>query len=96
MLALFLVLALVLTVRQKAIAINFGFARYHGGKCYLRFDDTNPEAEEEAYFKSIEEMVHWLGFEPYKITVRYDLRNLEFLGNANRDAVLERQLRQAV
>lgn len=57
---------------SKAIAINFGFARYHGGKCYLRFDDTNPEAEEEAYFKSIEETVHWLGFEPYKITYSSD------------------------
>lgn len=52
----------------KAIAVNFGFARYHGGKCYLRFDDTNPEAEEEIYFTAIEEMVRWLGFEPYKIT----------------------------
>lgn len=35
---------------------------------YLRFDDTNPEAEEEIYFTAIEEMVRWLGFEPYKIT----------------------------
>jgi glutaminyl-tRNA synthetase len=34
----------------------------------LRFDDTNPEAEEEIYFTAIEEMVRWLGFEPYKIT----------------------------
>jgi glutaminyl-tRNA synthetase len=31
----------------KAIAVNFGFAKYHGGKTFLRFDDTNPEAEEE-------------------------------------------------
>ncbi|KAK4457805.1 tRNA synthetases class I, catalytic domain-containing protein [Cladorrhinum samala] len=56
----------------KAIAVNFGFARYHGGKCYLRFDDTNPEAEEEIYFTAIEEMVRWLGFEPYKITYSSD------------------------
>jgi glutaminyl-tRNA synthetase len=35
---------------------------------YLRFDDTNPEAEEEIYFTAIKEMVEWLGFEPYKIT----------------------------
>ncbi|KAH6635654.1 tRNA synthetases class I, catalytic domain-containing protein [Chaetomium sp. MPI-SDFR-AT-0129] len=56
----------------KAIAVNFGFARYHGGKCYLRFDDTNPEAEEEVYFTAIEEMVRWLGFEPYKITYSSD------------------------
>ncbi|KAH6856906.1 tRNA synthetases class I, catalytic domain-containing protein [Chaetomium sp. MPI-CAGE-AT-0009] len=56
----------------KAIAINFGFARYHGGKCYLRFDDTNPEAEEEIYFTAIEETIRWLGFEPYKITYSSD------------------------
>lgn len=39
---------------------------------YLRFDDTNPEAEEEIYFTAIEEMVRWLGFEPYKITYSSD------------------------
>lgn len=52
----------------KAIAVNFGFAKYHGGHCILRFDDTNPEAEEEIYFTAIEDMVRWLGFTPYKIT----------------------------
>ncbi|KAI1762578.1 glutaminyl-tRNA synthetase [Hypoxylon sp. FL1150] len=52
----------------KAIAVNFGFARYHGGECYLRYDDTNPEAEEKVYFDAILEMVEWLGFSPYKIT----------------------------
>lgn len=56
----------------KAIAVNFGFARYHGGKCYLRFDDTNPEAEEEVYFTAIKEMVKWLGFEPVKVTYSSD------------------------
>lgn len=57
---------------SKAIAINFGFARYHGGDCYLRFDDTNPEAEEEKYFVAIREMIEWLGFKPYKITYSSD------------------------
>lgn len=38
----------------------------------MRFDDTNPEAEEEIYFTAIEEMVRWLGFEPYKITYSSD------------------------
>ena len=52
----------------KAIAVNFGFARHHGGVCYLRYDDTNPEKEEEQYFNAILEVVRWLGFEPYKIT----------------------------
>lgn len=56
----------------KAIAVNFGFARYHGGVCYLRFDDTNPEKEEEKYFTAIRDMVSWLGFEPYKITYSSD------------------------
>ncbi|EMR66074.1 putative glutaminyl-trna synthetase protein [Eutypa lata UCREL1] len=57
---------------SKAIAINFGFARHHGGQTYLRFDDTNPEAEEEKYFIAIEEMVQWLGFTPVKITYSSD------------------------
>lgn len=56
----------------KAIAVNFGFARYHGGVCNLRFDDTNPEAEEEIYFTKIKEMVEWLGFTPHKITYSSD------------------------
>ncbi|KAF8477184.1 tRNA synthetases class I, catalytic domain-containing protein [Kalaharituber pfeilii] len=57
---------------SKAIAINFGFARYHGGECYLRYDDTNPEAEEERYFVAIREIVEWLGFKPYQITYSSD------------------------
>jgi glutaminyl-tRNA synthetase len=56
----------------KAIAVNFGFARFYGGICYLRFDDTNPEAEEERYFEAIKEMVRWLGFKPYEITYSSD------------------------
>lgn len=56
----------------KAIAVNFGFAKYHGGECYLRFDDTNPEAEEEKYFTAIKEMVEWLGFKPYRVTYSSD------------------------
>ncbi|KAI0399712.1 glutaminyl-tRNA synthetase-like protein [Xylaria palmicola] len=56
----------------KAICVNFGFAKYHGGKTYLRMDDTNPEAEEEKYFVAIEEMVHWLGFTPNAVTYSSD------------------------
>ena len=56
----------------KAIAINFGFARYHGGTCCLRFDDTNPGAEKDIYYKSIEESVRWLGFKPAQITYSSD------------------------
>jgi len=57
---------------SKAITVNFGYAKHHGGHCYLRYDDTNPEAEEEQYFTSIKESVEWLGFEPYKITYSSD------------------------
>ncbi|KAL6247443.1 Glutaminyl-tRNA synthetase [Rhinocladiella similis] len=57
---------------SKAIAINFGFAKFHGGKCNLRFDDTNPEAEEEVYFTAIQDIVRWLGFNPALITYSSD------------------------
>src|SRR5271169_4068212 len=45
----------------KSITINFGFAQEFGGKCNLRFDDTNPSKEETEYVESIIEDVHWLG-----------------------------------
>ncbi|EIM88595.1 glutamine-tRNA ligase [Stereum hirsutum FP-91666 SS1] len=57
---------------SKAIFVNFGYAAHHGGKCYLRYDDTNPEKEEGRYFESILETVRWLGFEPWKITYSSD------------------------
>ncbi|KAG9100529.1 hypothetical protein FRC07_010401, partial [Ceratobasidium sp. 392] len=57
---------------SKAIFVNFGYAAHHYGKCYLRYDDTNPEAEEAIYFESILETVRWLGYEPYKITYSSD------------------------
>ncbi|WVN88093.1 glutamine-tRNA ligase [Cryptococcus depauperatus CBS 7841] len=56
----------------KAIMIDFGYAKFHGGRTYLRYDDTNPEAEEARYFQSILETVRWLGFEPWKITYSSD------------------------
>ncbi|KAF7967935.1 hypothetical protein HWV62_32519 [Athelia sp. TMB] len=57
---------------SKAIFVNFGYAAFHGGKTYLRYDDTNPEAEEARYFESILEMVRWLGYEPWKVTYSSD------------------------
>ena len=45
----------------KAINFNFGYAKAHGGITYLRYDDTNPEKEEERFIRGIEEMVRWLG-----------------------------------
>ena len=47
----------------KAICLDFGIAHEYGGKCNLRFDDTNPIAEEEEFVKAIKEDVRWLGFE---------------------------------
>ncbi len=46
----------------KSICLNFGLARDYGGRCHLRFDDTNPEKEEKEYVDSIIDAVHWLGF----------------------------------
>ncbi len=47
----------------KAICLNFGIAEEFGGRCNLRFDDTNPTREEEEYVDSIQEDVRWLGFD---------------------------------
>ena len=47
----------------KSICLNFGIADEFGGKCNLRFDDTNPIAEEEEYVKSIQADVKWLGYD---------------------------------
>jgi glutaminyl-tRNA synthetase len=47
----------------KAIALNFGIAQEFGGRCHLRFDDTNPTKEEQEYIDAIERDVRWLGFD---------------------------------
>ena len=47
----------------KSICLNFGLAADYGGVCHLRFDDTNPEKEEQEYVDAIIEAVHWLGFD---------------------------------
>src|SRR3546814_5850893 len=49
--------------RSKSICVNFGLAREFGGVCHLRFDDTNPEKEDQEYADAIIEAVHWLGFD---------------------------------
>ncbi|MBS4056072.1 MAG: glutamine--tRNA ligase/YqeY domain fusion protein [Bacteroidales bacterium] len=60
----------------KSICLNFGMAEKYGGKCNLRFDDTNPEKEETEYVESIMEDVKWLGFqwdkEPYYASDYFD------------------------
>ncbi len=47
----------------KSICLNFGLAGYYGGRCHLRFDDTNPVKEEQEYIDAIKEDVRWLGFD---------------------------------
>jgi glutaminyl-tRNA synthetase len=47
----------------KSICLNFGLAEQFGGRCHLRFDDTNPAKEEQAYIDAIQEDIRWLGYE---------------------------------
>ncbi len=47
----------------KSIALNFGVTQEFGGRCHLRFDDTNPTKEEQEYIDAIERDVRWLGFD---------------------------------
>ncbi|KAK8643523.1 hypothetical protein V6N13_012815 [Hibiscus sabdariffa] len=56
----------------KAMFVDFGLAKERGGCCYLRYDDTNPEAEKKEYITHIEEIVQWMGWEPFKITYSSD------------------------
>ncbi len=47
----------------KSICLNFGLPQQYGGRCNLRFDDTNPEKEEQEYVDAIVDAVKWLGFD---------------------------------
>lgn len=47
--------------------VDFGYAQRYNGHCYLRFDDTNPEAEKQEYIDHIQDIVAWLGYKPYKV-----------------------------
>ena len=47
----------------KSICLNFGIAEEFGGRCHLRFDDTNPIKEEQEYLDAIQADVRWLGFD---------------------------------
>ena len=47
----------------KSIALNFGIASEFGGRCHLRFDDTNPETENEVFVRAIQEDVRWLAYD---------------------------------
>ncbi|MBN8497516.1 MAG: glutamine--tRNA ligase/YqeY domain fusion protein [Candidatus Accumulibacter sp.] len=68
----------------KSICLNFGLAQDYGGRCHLRFDDTNPEKEEQEYVDSIVDSVRWLGFsweEPASEALPEGECNLYFASN---------------
>lgn len=56
----------------KAMFVDFGSAAHLGGACYLRYDDTNPEAEKLEYITHIEDIVSWMGWRPAVITYASD------------------------
>ena len=56
--------------------VSFGMAELYKGVCFLRFDDTNPEAEKQEYIDHIEDIVSWLGWKPYKVILTVHLRHL--------------------
>ena len=65
----------------KSICLNFGLAQDYGGRCHLRFDDTNPEREEQEYVDSIIDSVRWLGFSWHELASEGELEatdNLSF------------------
>ncbi|KAJ7097629.1 hypothetical protein C8R44DRAFT_835003 [Mycena epipterygia] len=62
----------------KAIVVYFGDAKYHGGLCYLRYDDTNPSKEEQLFFDNILTVIRWLGIEPDKVIYSSDYFDILF------------------
>ncbi len=62
----------------KSLCINFGLAKKYGGKCNLRFDDTNPAKEDEEYVESIKEDIEWLGFKWDKLLFASDYFDVMF------------------
>src|SRR5690606_37820344 len=47
----------------KSVVLNFGIAEEFGGRCHLRFDDTNPETESEEFVRQFQDDIRWLGFD---------------------------------
>jgi glutaminyl-tRNA synthetase len=87
----------------KSICLNFGLAQRYGGICNLRFDDTNPDAEEVEYVDSIQNDVKWLGFawhdKPYFASDYYErlyqcAEELIRLGKAYVDSLSVEELRE--
>lgn len=87
----------------KSICLNFGLARDYGGRCNLRFDDTNPLTEDEEYTRAIQEDVRWLGFEfgePFFASDYFErmyavASDLVRRGKAYVDSATEEEIREA-
>ena len=62
----------------KSLCINFGLAEQYGGKCNLRFDDTNPCKEDQEYVRSIKADIEWLGFKWDKLLFASDYFDVMF------------------
>jgi len=76
----------------KSICLNFGLARDYGGVCHLRFDDTNPEKEEQEYVDGIKENVRWLGFDwesPLGNNLYYASNDFDFMYRAAEALVMD-------
>ncbi len=88
----------------KSICLNFGLARDYGGVSHLRFDDTNPEKEDQEYVNSIRDAIKWLGFdwngsaaaEPYHASDYFDFmyRAAEYLIESGHAYVDEQTVEQ--
>ncbi|MDP9044378.1 MAG: glutamine--tRNA ligase/YqeY domain fusion protein [Pseudomonadota bacterium] len=65
----------------KSITLNFGLAAEYGGVCHLRFDDTNPEKEEQEYVDSIVDSVRWLGFDWHASVAGQSTSHLYYASN---------------
>ena len=54
---------------MQAMFVDYGMAAQYGGDCFLRFDDTNPEAEKQEYIDHIKDIVAWMGWTPHKVWI---------------------------
>ena len=54
---------------MQAMFVDFGMAEQYSGDCYLRYDDTNPEAEKMEFIEHIQDIVAWLGWKPAKASI---------------------------
>jgi len=59
-------------ISTQAMFVDFGMAEQYDGVCYLRYDDTNPDAEKLEYIEHIQEIVAWMGWKAWKITYSSD------------------------